>query len=184
MLNTKTVLQLIESHVVSLSLAIRRWFKSTALPCFNMPGFRVATTKEHSDSKRGFPRTHFSRSVPGNHCTLHWSPEHSTHSKHLNCQERFTIKVAHSYSEGQKIDSLVLDFFPVLSPCTTRTAVGSQVRSILFAREGKTYPVMCAPITSKVITWVWCVLWNEKRLNLRSSTYEKSYKVIGSSLLP
>ena len=50
---------------------------------------------------------------------LHLPAEHSTHSKPLNFYERlepFVRKVAHSYSEGPKFGSLVLDSYLVLLP--------------------------------------------------------------------
>ena len=76
MLNMKTVLQSIENHVVSLSLAIRSHRHGEGdmemvnvhyLVCFNITGFRTVAAKETSDSKRGFlPNSIFpSTELPG-----------------------------------------------------------------------------------------------------------------------
>ena len=107
MLKTKPAVQLIENHVVSLSLAIRQItfrFKKVFPPNSFCPNTELRGGKG---------------SVPANHRTLHGSPKHSTHSKNLKCLECSQCvvrKVAHSYSEGQKLGSLVLDCSSVFLP--------------------------------------------------------------------
>ena len=84
---------------------------STALPCFNMPGFRAAAAKNQFDSKRGFFPNSFFPNMEltggegiGSSKLSYAVPEKFDAPETVNCSEYLVGTMAHRYSGKQKFD--------------------------------------------------------------------------------